>query len=390
MGDLEPGGWSMIERNDHNLTREVVDLTGLTASALARKLRVKAADISAWIRGRSLPPPECVEVLRELIERAGVSEPLPGPRVQRPRLESRIVCADSREYFSRIPDESVDCILSDIPYGIGLDDWDVLHDNSNSAYLGASEAQRKAGQVFKRRRKPIRGWSAADRDIPAQYYEWCGSWAGEWLRVLRPGGSAMVFAGRRLGHRCTAALEDAGFSYRDMLAWLRPRAVFRAQRLSVVYRKRGALAEAKKWQGWRVGNLRPAFEPISWFFKPYADTIAENVLDHGLGAMNAERFSSLSGSSDNILRFGFEEGEGGLHEAQKPVALLEALIELCTIPGQLVLDPFMGSGSTAVAAARCGRRYVAIEQDRELCDLARERLEGVSQEGPGEPGSVRD
>ena len=200
----------------------------------------------------------------------------------------------------------------------------------------------------------------------------------------------MVFAGRRLGHRCTAALEDAGFSYRDMLAWLRPRAVFRAQRLSVVYRKRGALAEAKKWQGWRVGNLRPAFEPISWFFKPYADTIAENVLDHGLGAMNAERFSSLSGSSDNILRFGFEEGEGGLHEAQKPVALLEALIELCTIPGQLVLDPFMGSGSTAVAAARCGRRYVAIEQDRELCDLARERLEGVSQEGPGEPGSVRD
>ena len=47
----------MIERNDRDLTREVVDLTGLTVSALARKLRVKAADVSAWIRGRSLPPP---------------------------------------------------------------------------------------------------------------------------------------------------------------------------------------------------------------------------------------------------------------------------------------------------------------------------------------------
>ena len=380
----------MIERNDRDLTREVVDLTGLTVSALARKLRVKAADVSAWIRGRSLPPPECVEVLRELIERTGVSEPLPGPRVQRPRLESRIVCADSREYISRLPDESVDCVLSDIPYGIGLAEWDVLHENRNSAYLGSSAAQKSAGKVFRRRRKPIRGWSSADREIPAQYYEWCGSWAAEWLRVLRPGGSAVVFAGRRLAHRCTGALEDAGFSHRDMLAWLRPRAVFRAQRVSVVYRKRGDLAEAKKWAGWRVGNLRPVFEPISWCFKPYAVTIADNVLDHGLGAMNADRFSSLTGSSDNVLRFGFEEGEGGLHEAQKPVALLQALIELCTIPGQVVLDPFMGSGSTAVAAARCGRGYIAIEQDSGLCDLARERLALIPQGQPGDSGSIRD
>ena len=380
----------MIERNDRNLTREVVDLTGLTASALARKLRVKAADVSAWVCGKSLPPPDCVAVLRGLIERASVSEPLPGPRVQRPRLESRIVCADSREYISRLPDESVDCVLSDIPYGIGLAEWDVLHENRNAAYLGASAAQKSAGKVFRRRRKPIKGWSSADREIPAQYYEWCSSWAAEWLRVLRPGGSAVVFAGRRLVHRCTGALEDAGFSCRDMLAWLRPRAVFRAQRLSVVYRKRGDLAEAKKWEGWRVGNLRPVFEPISWCFKPYAVTIADNVLDHGLGAMNADRFSSLTGSSDNVLRFGFEDGEGGLHEAQKPVALLQALIELCTIPGQVVLDPFMGSGSTAVAAARCGRGYIAIEQDSGLCDLARERLAFIPQGQPGESGFVRD
>lgn len=372
----------MIERKNQNLTREVIELTGITASALARKLRVQAEEISVWACGEALPPPECVAALRKLIERTRVSEPLPGPRVERPRLESRIVCADSREYLAGIPDESIDLILSDIPYGIGLDDWDVLHENRNTAYLGASAAQKSAGKVFNRRRKPIKGWSSADREIPAQYYEWCSSWAGEWLRVLRPGGSAMVFSGRRLAHRCTGALEDAGFSYRDMLAWLRPRAVFRAQRLSVVYRKRGDLAEANKWKGWRVGNLRPVFEPITWCFKPYAVTIADNVLDHELGAMNADRFSSLNGSGDNVLRFGFEEGEGGLHEAQKPVALLQALIELCTVAGQVVLDPFMGSGSTAVAAARCGRGYVAIEQDRGLCDLARERLALIPQGRP--------
>ena len=116
---------------------------------------------------------------------------------------------------------SVHLILSDIPYGIGVDDWDVLHPNTNSAFLGSSPAQQKAGAVFQKRGKPLNGWSAADREIPAQYYEWCKTWTSQWLRVLKPGGSAIVFAGRRLAHRCIAAMEDAGFTFKDMLAWLR-------------------------------------------------------------------------------------------------------------------------------------------------------------------------
>ena len=50
-----------------------------------------------------------------------------------------------------MPSESVHLILSDIPYGIGADHWDVLHRNTNSAYLGRSPAQRLAGAVFQRR-----------------------------------------------------------------------------------------------------------------------------------------------------------------------------------------------------------------------------------------------
>lgn len=285
-----------------------------------------------------------------------------------------VVCGDSVATLKALPDNSVHLILSDIPYGIGLDDWDVLHSNTNSALLGSSPAQQKAGAVFKRRGKPINGWSEADAKIPQEYYEWCSRWAQEWLRVLKPGGSAIVFAGRRLGHRCIAALEDSGFNFRDQLAWIKPRATYRAQRLSIVFDRRGDMARAKEWEGWRVGNLRPVYEPIIWCFKPYKITIADNVVEHDVGAYNQEAFSRYFTEPDNAMECGLAPGEGGLHQAQKPVKLMRALIELTTRPGQVVVDPFAGSGSTVVAAMQTERQYLAIEQDSKLCKVIAKRL----------------
>ena len=177
-------------------------------------------------------------------------------------VDNSVHVADGIAAVKMIAESRVHLILSDIPYGIGVETWDVLHSNTNSAYLGASPAQAKAGSVFRRRGKPLNGWSKADRKIPCEYQRWCESFASEWLRVLKPGGSAFVFAGRRLSHRCIVAFEDAGFTFKDSLAWLRESAAHRAQRLSVVYRRRGDTASAELWEGWRVGNLRPIFEPI--------------------------------------------------------------------------------------------------------------------------------
>ena len=113
-------------------------------------------------------------------------------------IYDRVIEGDCLEELRIIEDESIHLILSDIPYGIGTDDWDIIHQNTNSAYLGASPAQAKAGSVFQKRRKPINGWSEADRLIPKQYYDWCSQWADTCLRILKPGASALVFAGRRL------------------------------------------------------------------------------------------------------------------------------------------------------------------------------------------------
>lgn len=358
---------------DKALIDQVCQLTGITDEALARKLGVSCARLLRQRAGHEQLSASANGILNDIIRasrRKGCGE----PRIAGPRAPTGVVCADSIEHVKSVPSSSVDMILSDIPYGIGLEAWDVLHENQNSAYLGTSAAQVKAGSVFKRRRKPINGWSSADRSIPRDYYRWCSSWVPEWLRVLKPGGSALVFAGRRMAARCIVALEDGGFNMRDMLAWRRPRGVLRAQRLSVVFQRRGQLAEAAAWQGWRLGNLRPTFEPIIWCFKPYSVTIADNVLDHGVGAFNLNAFESSTGATDNVIDVGFDAGEGGLVEAQKPVKLMRILMELCTQPGSVVLDPFAGSGSTAVAAKQCGRQCLAIERNPELCELARRRV----------------
>jgi site-specific DNA-methyltransferase (adenine-specific) len=290
---------------------------------------------------------------------------------------NQVVHGDSIALTRELASSSVHLILSDIPYGIGADEWDVLHDNTNSALLGSSPAQEKAGAIFKKRGKPLNGWSEADREIPKQYYDWCMTWAPEWMRVLKPGGSAIVFAGRRLSHRCVAAMEDSGFTYKDMLAWVRERAAHRAQRLSVVFDRRGDLANRDKWEGWKIGNLRPTFEPILWFVKPYqiGTTIADNVLAHGIGAFNEEGLLKYQRDPNNVITCGMDKGEGGLHPTQKPVRLMRALIELTTVEGQLVLDPFCGSGTTLVAAQASERSYIGFEQDSEYCRISAERLE---------------
>lgn len=298
---------------------------------------------------------------------------------------NKIIYANSIEELDSFPDDSVHLILSDIPYGIGIENWDVLHNNSNVAYLGNSPAQKKAGAIFKKRGKPLNGWSKADRQMPKQYYNWCLSWAPKWLRILKPGGSVIIFAGRKFSHRCVNALEDVGFTYKDMIAWRKEKAPHRAQRISVVYIKRGDLLNSSKWDGWRVGNLRPIFEPILWFCKPYkiGKTIADNMLEHEVGAYNEKGFLKYTPLPDNYISTGFDKTDTGLHPTQKPLKLMSALIELTTKEGHIVLDPFCGSASALVSAFNLKRKFIGIELNKIYYEKAskrmRELINGTSQ-----------
>ena len=288
----------------------------------------------------------------------------------------KITHGDCRDHISRLADNSIELFLSDIPYGISLDDWDVLHDNTNSALLGQSPAQ-TGKSAFKRRGKPINGWSQADRNIGQEYQQWCQSWTERLLPKMKRGASLFVFGARRTIHRVVNAFEDSGFLLKDMLAWQKESAHHRAQRVSIVFARRGLEAEAKAWRGWRLGNLAPLYEPIAWFVKPYkiGGTIADNILEQGVGAMNIEACQSHGANPTNLLAFGFQKGEQKIHEAQKPLQLIEFLIKLTTQEGQVVLDPFMGSGTTAVAARRLNRHFIGFEITPEFHRAALQRLD---------------
>lgn len=294
----------------------------------------------------------------------------------------KIICGDSIELIKLIDNEYVHAIISDIPYGICYEDWDILHNNSNSALGGTSNAQLEMGSLFKRRGKPLNGWSESDKKIPLEYQEWCSKWASEWLRVLKSGGSCFIFAGRRYAHRCIVALEDAGFTFKDMLAWEKNFAAAKAQRLSSIYERRNDDENEQKWKGWRVANLRPIFEPILWFQKPYkiGGTIADNVINNEVGAWNEEAIKKYNlnyrnnNFYDNIIKVETFKSDFGNHVNQKPLKLMEFLISLVTKENAIILDPFCGSGTTCIAAKNINRHYIGIEIDSYNVEISNKRL----------------
>ena len=194
-----------------------------------------------------------------------------------------------------MPDNSVDAIVTDPPYGL--------------SFMGKK-------------------W---DYDVPSvDVWEEC-------LRVLKPGGHMLAFAGTRTQHRMAVRIEDAGFEIRDMIAWVYgsgfpksldvSKAIDKAagaerEVLAVVDprgtfdgRERGSSAintnwrdaegrsdlrdlskkeitapateAARQWQGWGTA-LKPALEPITMARKPLVGTVAANVLEHGTGAINVD------------------------------------------------------------------------------------------------------
>lgn len=287
----------------------------------------------------------------------------------------KITLGDCRDHIPLLADDSIELFLSDIPYGISLDDWDVLHHNTNSALLGQSPAQ-MGKSAFKRRGKPINGWSQADRNMGKEYEEWCKSWADMIVPKVKSGASLFVFGARRTIHRAVNAFEDSGFLLKDILAWKKDSAHHRAQRVSIVFDRRGLKEASDVWRGWRLGNLAPVYEPVAWFMKPYriGGTIADNVLEHGVGAMNLQECQIYGSNPTNVLEFSFQKNEHRIHEAQKPLQLIEFLIKLTTKEGQTVLDPFMGSGTTAVAASRLKRHFIGFEVVPEFHAASLQRL----------------
>lgn len=180
--------------------------------------------------------------------------------------------------------------------------------------------------------------------------------------------------------------------------------------------KTKASSQSEQWVGFGTG-LKTAYEPIIVVQKPIEGTLAENLMEWGTGALNIdatripyekgednvghnphplgrvmsniiqtesfgnyEKYFNINHNQEdyeNVYFFGkVRDGKktGNFHPTKKPVTLMQCLNKLATREGQIILDPFMGSGSTGVAALQLNRNFIGYEQNPDFFQLCEKRL----------------
>ena len=188
----------------------------------------------------------------------------------------------------------------------------------------------------------------------------------ELFRITKPCSPILLMTGRQYQHRAILAAEDSGFVLKDTIYWDKTKAPLRAQRVKCVIEARGGSSISESH---RLGNLAPRIEPIVYLFKPYpiGATVTDQYINTGLGCFDSSVLcENLVVANSHI--------KNRLHETEKPLSLFEILVELVTNKGHSVIDPFMGSGTTGVACANTGRKFIGIEMDTGYYEIAEKRI----------------
>jgi DNA modification methylase len=288
--------------------------------------------------------------------------------------DATLLCGDCVTLMGEMEDSSVDSIVTDPPYGIG--------------FMGKE-------------------W---DQDVPGD------AWAAECLRILKPGGHIIAFAATRTVHRLAIALEDAGFEIRDQIAWIQWQGFPKSMQI-------------ESMPGWGTA-LKPSQEPAMLARKPLEGTVAQNVTKWGTGGLNIdgcrivesdpawpgprtgesqdrwpaniyhcpkparsekeEGCEDLKGTTGHEATGRKKDSKGlknpragagrtaehvkNYHPTVKPINLMRWLVRLVTPKNGVVLDTFLGSGTTCIAAQREGIRSIGMEKSTEYAKIARARI----------------
>ena len=282
-----------------------------------------------------------------------------------------VLPSDCRQVMPQITDNSVSLILTDPPYFIdGMDeDWnnDTLKRRAASSGVVPSLP---VGMKFDRTQGP-------------RLHTFLYPIAQQWLRIIRPGGFALCFSQNRLIHHAAMAIEDAGFEIRDVLAWRYEGQAKAFSQDHFVHRRPIPESEKqrliKKLGGRKTPQLKPQCEMIVLAQAPREGTFVDNwdrwetgLMDPSTPLIEPERFPGT------VIPAKKPRDRQG-HMTAKPVDLLRHLIRLFSPRGALVLDPFVGSGSTGVAAKMEERKFIGMEIDPAMARLAEKRIEAQAQ-----------
>lgn len=276
---------------------------------------------------------------------------------------------DCFEGLKSVADNSVSLIATDPPYfieGMG-DDW-------NKEKLAGNRCKRTTvaslpgGMKF----DPAQGKKIQDFSYRL---------GQEYIRILKPGGFLISFSQARLLHRMTVGFEDCGFEIRDMLGW-----TYEGQAKAFTqdhFIKKMKISDDEKARltkslgGRKTPQLKPMIEPMCLAQKPKEGTYVENWVKYGVGLIDVGvkwdgKFpGNLIACKKPTKK---EKGAKNEHLTVKPVKLMEHLIKVFSKEGDLVLDPFLGSGTTALAALNVGRRIVGFEINPQYFETIKDRV----------------
>jgi modification methylase len=252
-----------------------------------------------------------------------------------PSLPDGVLDGDCLERMASLPAASVDLVFADPPYNLQLSG--ELHRPDNSRVDGVEADWDKFADF-------------------AEYDRFTRAWLGECRRLLKPTGALWVIGSYHNIFRIGAILQDLGF-------WILN---------DVVWRKANPMPN---FRGRRFTN---AHETLLWCA---ADREARYTFNYeAMKALNDE----LQMRSDWLIPIcggpeRLRDGDGRkAHPTQKPEALLHRVLLASSRPGEIVLDPFCGTGTTGAVAKRLGRRFIGIERDPAYAALARERIDAVT------------
>lgn len=228
---------------------------------------------------------------------------------------------DCLQVLKRIDSDSVNLILTDPPYNLGLfmQKRDTNLKALRSNYFGAA------------------GWDNYS------YEEWVNSlraFFGEAARVLKRGGSLIIFMAIIKIETVINLAEEMGFYYKTTGIWHKLNPMPRNMNLHFVN-------SIECWIYFTYGKKTGTFNNDGKVLHDFYET-------------------SVTPQS---------EREYGKHPTQKPLELMRFLVKTLTNPDDVIMDPFMGSGSTGVAAVQLGRRFIGVELDKNYFEIAQKRID---------------
>ncbi len=301
---------------------------------------------------------------------------------------NRIILGDALQILPQIKDNSIDLVLTDPPYFLDKMDnnWNHQRVSTITDYCHVVKSL-PPGMKF-------------DKEQGKNFYQWYFKIARELHRVLKPGGFFFSFSSPRLYHRMVSAVDDAGFLIRDCFIWLYTQNQPKAMSLNhfidkLNWDKKSKNELKEKLAGWKTPQIKSCFEPIMMAQKEVEKTFLENMLKYNVGLLNTnvkigeDMFPSnvvttetIEGNIDKCFLLPKptkeERGEFNIHKTVKPLAICEYIISLTTFSeSAIVLDPFVGSGTTAVAAKKLGRKFIGIDINSEYIEIAQKRLESI-------------